>query len=354
MNWFQRLLHRPFFIRLFNWEYWSFNTVYAPIIPIWLILCARARSLFFFSASNPTIMNGGFLMESKIEIYNLIPANYYPRTLYFSLPADIDLVLETIREGQFSFPMIGKPNIGARGMGVRKLYSEQDIITYCNDSALDFLVQEYIGYEKEVGIFYYRLPGEPRGRITGIVGKEFLGVTGNGQQTIRELVMQEKRFILQLPALEAMFGKGLEQVLAAGVKKELVPYGNHARGAKFLDDSHLVTAALEQKIDEIAHEIKGFYYGRLDIRFKDWDSLGQGKDFSIIELNGAGSEPTHMYDPRHSVFYAWKEIIRHWILLFRVSRRNHKNGVPYMSYKDGRQMFRDNAAFEKKIEQLYV
>lgn len=354
MNLIQQLLHRPFLIRLLHWEYWSFNTVYGPILFIWLLLCARARSLFFFSASNPTIMNGGFLMESKKAIYDLMPADFYPRTQFFQAHTDAEKVISTITEQQFRYPLIAKPDIGARGMGVRKLNSAADLATYAGESVLDFLVQEYIAYSEEVGIFYCRFPGEKTGRITGIVGKEFLGVTGDGQKTIRQLVMQEKRCILQLKALETIYGEQLGQVLAPGEKKELVPYGNHARGAKFLDFSNRTTPALEQKIDEIANQVNGFYYGRFDIRFSSWEKLTAGKEFSIIELNGAGSEPTHMYDPKHSIFFAWKEIIRHWFLLFKVSRLNHRKGVPYMSYKAGRQMFRDNAAFEKKIAQLYV
>jgi hypothetical protein len=41
------------------------------------------------------------------------------------------------------------------------------------------------------------------------------------------------------------------------------------------------------------------------------------QEFSLIEVNGAGSEPTHMYDPRHSLLNAWKEIVKHWIILWR-------------------------------------
>jgi hypothetical protein len=33
----------------------------------------KAKSIFFFNASNPTIKNGGFIMVSKKAIYNLIP-----------------------------------------------------------------------------------------------------------------------------------------------------------------------------------------------------------------------------------------------------------------------------------------
>lgn len=354
MNIIQRLLHKPFFIRLLNWEYWSFNTVYAPIIPIWLLLCVRARSLFFFSASNPTIMNGGFLMESKKEIYDLIPQQYYPRTHFFALPAEPHHVISTLKALGFKYPLIGKPDVGCRGMGVRKLNDEQALASYCKESPLDFLVQEYVPYEKEAGIFYCRMPGEEKGRITGIVSKELLGITGDGLSTIRQLVMKEKRFILQLDALEAMHGEFLETIPQKGEKVELVPYGNHARGAKFLDHSHLNDPELEYHIDNISKMIPGFYYGRLDVRYNSWEELRQGKALSIIELNGAGSEPTHIYDPHHSIFFAWKEIIRHWIMLLRISMRNHKNGIPYMRFREGRKMFRDNTEFEKQIAKLYV
>lgn len=354
MNLLQKVLHRPFFIRLLNWEYWSFGTVYTPVIPIWLWYCLRARSFFFFSASNPSIENGGFLMESKKKIYDLIPEAYYPKTIYVELPADPQKVVNQVNNERLKYPLIAKPDIGARGMGVRKLYQPEDLQRYSLESPLPFLVQEYADLPLEAGIFYCRLPGEKKGRITGIVTKEFLTVHGDGRHTIRELCQQDKRFILQLAALEKMHGEKLNEVLPKGIAKELVPYGNHARGAKFIDDSHRATAALEMQIDKILQEVTGFYYGRMDIRFRSWEELEQGLHFSIIELNGAGSEPTHMYDPGHSIFFAWKEIIRHWDWCYRISKINHQNGIPYMSFRDGRKMFRDNAQFERTIAQLYI
>ena len=354
MNLLQKVLHRPFFIRLLNWEYWSFGTVYTPVIPIWLWYCLRARSFFFFSASNPSIENGGFLMESKKKIYDLIPKAYYPKTIYFELPADPQKVVDQVNNEGLQYPLIAKPDIGARGMGVRKLYQPEDLQRYCLESPLAFLVQEYADLPLEAGIFYCRLPGEKKGRITGIVTKEFLTVHGDGRHTIRELCQQDKRFILQLAALEKMHGDKLNEVLPNGIAKELVPYGNHARGAKFIDDSHRATSALEMQIDKILQQVTGFYYGRMDIRFRSWAELEQGLHFSIIELNGAGSEPTHMYDPRHSIFFAWKEIIRHWDWCYRISKINHRKGIPYMSFRDGRKMFRDNAQFERTIAQLYI
>lgn len=149
--------------------------------------------------------------------------------------------------------------------------------------------------------------------------------------------------------MKKAYGKSLLQILPASEEKVLVPYGNHARGAKFIDDSDRIDLPLTKTIDEICKQIPGFFFGRLDIRFNNWEELKQGKNFSVIEVNGAGSEPTHIYDPRHSLLFAWKEIIRHWMLLWRISRLNHKKGFPYLNLKEGIQMFKEDKIISQKL-----
>ena len=81
-----------------------------------------------------------------------------------------------------------------------------------------------------------------------------------------------------------------------------------------------------------------------------WEKLRQVKNFSIIELNGAGSEPTHIYDPSHSIFFAWKEIIRHYNILYNISRQNKQNlNTQYMSLKQGIKMFREKKSYDELI-----
>lgn len=343
---------RAWKIKLLNWEYWSFGMVYTWIYPVWFFLCLRARSFFFFSASNPSIKNGGFLGESKKEIYAIMPKHLYPATLFFDAGADADLVVDAIRENRFDFPLVGKPDIGGRGRGVKLLHSYDDLRNYVATAVVDFHIQKFIPFEKEAGIFYYRYPGEERGYLSGIVSKEFLTVAGDGVQSIRQLLANSERAFLQRDALEEIHGSYLDTVLPAGEKKLLVPYGNHARGALFLDDSNLIDEALSSVMHEACSQVKDFYFGRLDIRYDNWEDLKRGKNFCIIELNGAGSEPTHIYDPGHSLFFAWREIIRHWIILWRISRRNHEKGHRYMSFKEGLKMFREDSAHSKKLEQL--
>ena len=346
-----KILHRPFFIKLFNWEYWPFHVVYAPVYFYWIWLGLRSRSFFFFNTSNPTIKNGGFLLESKKEIYDLIPKQYYPATLFFRAGTNPDGILKEISHHAYSFPLIGKPDIGGRGRGVKKLDNIDEVIEYAENSHVDFLLQEYVPYENEAGIFYYRYPNEKNGHISGIVHKEFLTVEGDGKLSIEELLKKEKRFILQLATLRKTNKDELKIILGVGEKYLLVPYGNHARGAKFLDASDMIDETLTQSMDAACKEIDGFYFGRLDIKYNTWEELRHGKNFSIIELNGAGSEPTHIYDPKHSIFFAWKEIIRHLNILSRISRiSKSQNKIPYMNLSSGLQMIRENTRYEKMMD----
>ncbi len=347
----KKLLNTPFFIRLFHWEYWSFGMVYGPIYLYWFWLCLRARSFFFFNTANPLIKNGGFLMESKKEIYDLIPPAYYPRTLLFSAGTSGKTILLEVENEKLSFPLIGKPDIGMRGLAVQKLESQEEVLAYAAQSKVDFLLQEFVPYENEVGIFYYRYPNQAKGTISGIVGKEFLAITGDGISTIKQLLQKDARFILQLPTLENDFPQEMDLILPENENHLMVPYGNHARGAKFLDISHLTDQLLTETIDAISQSIPEFYYGRMDIRYRSWEELKKGEHFSIIELNGSGSEPTHIYDPKHSIFFAWREIIRHWNILLKISKHiHHTTQQPYLSFTEGMQMFKDNHAYVKLIQ----
>jgi hypothetical protein len=350
----KKLFQSSFFIKLFSWEYWPFYIVYIPAYFYWIVLAIRNKSFFFFNASNPTIKNGGMLMESKKEIYDILPEGYYPGTLLFTKGESAATIIAQIKSNHFNYPLIGKPDIGMQGLAVKKLDNEADVAAYALNSRVDFLIQEFINLENEVGIFYYRYPGQTKGKISGIVSKEFLTVTGNGIDTIETLLQQDPRFILQIPYLKKTNNSLLQQVLSKGQLQLLVPYGNHARGAKFVDATHLVNDKLETTIDDLCQKVNGFYFGRLDLRYNTWPELEEGKNISIIELNGAGSEPTHMYDPKHSIFFAWKEIIGHWKILAKISRMNHlQKNIPYMSYAEGRKMFSDNSAYVKLIREQH-
>jgi hypothetical protein len=338
-----------FFHKLFHWEYWSFYIVYFPIYFLWAFYALRQKSIFFFNASNPTIKNGGFIMESKMQIYNLIPQKYYPKTALLLQNTSLENVLKTVEKSEIKFPLIAKPDIGLRGSAVKKINSIEDLKNYAERANFDYLVQDLIPFENEIGIFYVRYPNEKTGKITGIVAKEFLIIEGNGKDSIEDLLKKNPRYELQLKTLQQEYGKNLLEILPIGEKINMVPYGNHARGAKFIDASNWITPKLNEVLNKICLQIDGFYFGRIDLMYNTLEELENGKNFSIVELNGAASEPTHIYDPKHSLFFAWKELIRHINYMYEISVLNHKNGSPYLAHKEGMEQYRLHNLQSKRI-----
>lgn len=275
------------------------------------------------------------MAESKKEIYDLIPQKYYPKTELIKENNDFQNVISILEKAQIQFPFIAKPDIGLRGSAVKKIHNLEELKEYNSNANFDYLLQDLIPYANEVGIFYVRFPNEMKGKVTGIVAKEYVIIHGDGIATIEQLIRANPRFELQIENIKKDFGNQFNEVLEIGKKLNLVPYGNHARGAKFIDASNLITDKLNETIDTMCQEISEFYFGRLDVMYDSWHDLENGKNFAIVEVNGAGSEPTHIYDPKHSIFFAWKELARHITYMYQISVQNHKRGFPYLNYKDG-------------------
>lgn len=288
-------------------------------------------------------------MESKKAIYDLIPQRYYPKTELIKEGTSLAEIEKIIEEAEIKYPLIAKPDVGLRGSGVKKIDTIEDLKAYSHKANFDYVIQDLIPFENEIGIFYVRYPDEKTGRITGIVSKEFLIVTGNGFSTIEELIKENPRCELQLKVLKQEYGSKLLDILPKGEKLNLVPYGNHARGAKFIDGSHWITPKLTETIDEMCLQIPGFYFGRLDVMYNTLEELEAGKNFSIVELNGAASEPTHIYDPKHSLLFAWKELARHITFMYEISVLNHKKGSPYLPHKEGMKEYRLHLEQSTKI-----
>ncbi|SHG85972.1 D-alanine--D-alanine ligase [Flagellimonas flava] len=336
--------------KLTHWEYWPLWAIYYPLFPVWLYFSLKARSFFFFNAANPSMKNGGMAMESKMDIYNMIPAEHIPQTVFIPREEQPELALEKVLKAGISFPFIAKPDIGMKAFGVEKIHNKDEFKNYFQKTPENFLVQELIPFPNEVGIFYVRMPGEAKGKITGIVSKHFLSVVGDGISTILELIKSNPRSHLQLKVLRKRFGSRLMEVLDSGEEFILVPYGSHTRGAKFVDDTHKLNKGLLKTIDDICSKMDGFHYGRLDVLHNSFEELSEGKNFSIIEINGAGGEATHIYDPKHSLFFAWKEITKHWNYLNKISIINHGLGHSYLSFRDGRAMLRENGELEAQLK----
>ncbi|MCA6074414.1 ATP-grasp domain-containing protein [Fulvivirga sedimenti] len=331
---------KTFRIRLMKWEYWPFTVAYLPIFIYWIWLSLKARSLLYFTASNPGIRNGGMLGESKSEILKQIPNKYIPASILIESDVSNEEILTRMKDAGLAFPVIFKPDMGERGKGVHKITHPEEIDMYRKEIRTSFIIQEFVDLPVELGVFYSRIPGGSKGKISSVVLKEMLFVTGDGVSTLEELVQQNDRAYLQKKTLMTRWAPKWKDVIPKDKKFILETVGNHCRGTKFLNGNFLITGKLTEIFDSLSDEIPGFNFGRFDLRTRSFAHLERG-EFKIMELNGAGSEPAHIYDPAVTVTDAYRSLFWHWKTLYRISRENHKNGIPYLSLRDGIREYRN-------------
>ena len=312
-----------------DWEFWPVWFFYIPIYVYYVWLAIKARSLTFFSAANPNMFMGGMIGSGKYDVLKQLPQEYRPATLYFDLGTDLSTVLLQHKEVDIGWPLIAKPDHGERGWRVSLIKNEVELLQYINEAITPFLIQEYISYPVEVGIMYYRLPDATCGKISSVVLKEFLSVTGDGVSTLKDLIFKPGRSQYYLDKLIKEYEDELEKVLPKGQRKQLVDIGNHCLGTRFINGNDIINDELVQIFDDISKQLDGFYFGRYDLRTTSIDDLMKGKNIQVIELNGANAEPAHIYDSSMLMFSAYKDLFKHWDIMNQIARINHKRGVKY-------------------------
>ncbi len=325
-NFFFRM--RRIYIKTLSWEYWPVWVVYFPVSFYFLYLSIKARSFFFFSASNPTIETGGMFFESKWKIFQLVPKEYYPATILVDGSEHIDIIEQRMNFAGITFPVIAKPDRGERGWCVKKISTINELNAYKAALNVSFLIQSYVNYPVEMSVFYYRHPSQKKGMITSVTLKKLLTITGDGHSTISELIKCNDRSFLQYQKLLQQNKIDFTCVPDAGEQVVLVPYGNHVLGATFLSYNHIIDRELTDTIDNISQRINGFYYGRYDLRCASIEDLKMGKNFSILEINGAGAEPAHIYEPGFSFFKAQITIAKHFRMMYEAAKENNKMVSP--------------------------
>jgi hypothetical protein len=339
MSFSEKFIHSNFIIKLRNWEYWPFGIIHLPVIFYYLWLSFRSKSFIFFSASNPGIAMGGMFGESKYDVLKKVPPQYVPVTLLIRYPMSSQEILALMNQHRLTFPVIFKPDLGERGFRVTRIETMEDIEAYLASCKSDFLIQELVDLPLEFGVFYVRYPSKPSGGVTSVVMKEMLAVTGDGKSSLQELILQKDRAKLQWSTLRKAYGSRLHEVLPKGENLQLVHIGNHCLGTKFLDGSHLINSEISSTFDLISKQIEGFYFGRFDIRCASLDDLYSG-NISVMELNGCGAEPGHIYHPGYSLRQAVAELIRHWRNIFVIARENVGRGKAYTSFAEALSYYR--------------
>jgi membrane protein DedA with SNARE-associated domain len=314
-----------------RWEFWPMWLFYAPVA-VWVLwLSIRHRGISMITASNPGIPDGGVVGESKFSILSNLPSEWTVPSAFVkpgTPAARARRIVDVLHQRAWTFPIILKPDVGQRGVGVKLARGLEEVEAYCAAQTDPILAQPYHPGPFEAGIFYYRFPGELRGRIFSITDKHFPVLVGDGRSTVEELIWSHSRYRLQASTFLARHRRVLDRVLARGEAFQLAIAGNHAQGTLFRDGRHLWTATLERRIDEIAQSYRGFFVGRFDVRYADVAAFQAGEDLAIVELNGATAESTDIYDPDRSLISAYRQLFKQWALVFAIGAANRAAGAP--------------------------
>lgn len=348
INFIKSLNRKKWFIRLTNKEYWHARIYTVPVIVYTIYLACRAKSALFFTATNPAIPTSGMVGENKADISRWIPPQYRPKNSIVQ-PTDTLADIQNIFEkAQLQFPIILKPTVGCRGLMVKKVESWTEITKHLRRYPTTFLMEEFVDYPIEAAVLYWKNPETGQSGIQSVTLKAFLSVTGNGTLAVQCLLLQNPRAILQIERLKREKSALMSYIPQAGEKVVVEHIGNHCRGTKFLNYNHLITPDMVAAFDTIQAQLPGCFVFRLDLKTPSVSDLQKGQNVKILEINGVGSDPAHIFDPSVPLLEIWAAYFRLWKKIFEISTAQHRMGVPYMTLK----AYRTFVERQKEVEQL--
>ena len=320
-------------------EFWPAWFFYIPVVIYWLYLSVKYRSFGLPMAVNPNIELGGMVGESKIGILASMTdqeADYWLPFADFELSSnsirDIEqlasVLIEKGKQKGVEFPFVIKPDMGCRGAGVSLVNNHNQLIQYLMAFPVGRkgMVQTLAPYSAEAGIFYERAPNESQGRITSVTLKYQPYVVGNGTDNLRKLIETDPRASHRADLYLKKNHDRLDWVPALGECVVIAFAGSHTRGSIFRNGIEFVTPEMEYAIDAMTKTLPEFNYGRIDIKFKDIHTLQKGEHFSLIEINGASSEATHIWDSRGTLKEAFSVLFGQYRTLFKFGDQMRKKG----------------------------
>lgn len=317
-------------------EFWPAWAMYFPVGIQWLFLAAWYRSLTVPFLANPSLTLSGMVGVPKSELMSqaagLCKETILPWICYAADDRSSDIqATECIRHAEqhgIEFPFVCKPDIGCRGIGVKLVKSVEQLseIIQSYPRGAAFLCQKLASWEPEVGIFYVKNPTTQQAEITSLTFKQLPKVVGDGISTLGQLIQKDERAGLLAHLYHKRHEARWNDIPLRGEIISLVFSAAHSKGAVFRDARDHITPQLVQAVTDIMDGLPDFYYGRLDVKYADLESLKSGKTLQIVEINGASAESIHVWDRDAKFIETIRTLLWQYRTLFRIGAYHKKRG----------------------------
>ena len=316
-------------MKILDRGYWTSQHFYWQSMYHYLYNGARFRSMTFFSACNPAIVLGGMLYDRKTDIYDLLPEHIVPATTIITSRVTAQTFIE---QKNLQFPLIVKPNVGLKGFKVFKINDVNALNIFFEENDVDereWLLQEYIDYNKEFSVLFYRYPQEQTFGVSSFIEKSYPYVVGDGEKTLKTLIDQYNNPFLLKNDVYKKFSSELETVPKHGTEIILDFIGNYSRGAKFHSKMEFVSDEMTSMLDNLFQKANGLNFFRIDLKSNSVKEFLKG-EFKVLEINGMKSEPLHIYDADSSFMDNSRIIKEHWSIIENITREQKEllDGLP--------------------------
>lgn len=318
-------------------EFWPAWAMYFPVGIQWIFLSVYYRSLTVPFLANPSLTLSGMVGVPKSELMaqatGICEESILPWICYAVDDRGFDIqATECIRHAEgkgIIFPFVCKPDIGCRGIGVKLVRNKDQFVeiikTYPRGAS--FICQKLASWEPEVGVFYVKDPVTQTSQITSLTFKHLPKVVGDGISTLGELIQEDERAGL----LQHLYYKRHEtrwnEIPMKDEVVSLVFSAAHSKGAVFRDAREHITPQLTRAVSDIMAGLPDFYYGRLDVKYSDLESLKDGKSLEIVEINGASAESIHVWDKDAKFIETIHTLLWQYRTLFRIGAYHKRRGL---------------------------
>jgi hypothetical protein len=312
---------------------------------------------------NPDISGlSGMVGASKAHLNTKVNPIFRPKDALFNIGVTVEQMQRRIIEKKILFPIFIKPVKGERAAGVEFLRDKEALSHVIIDRKRSYIIEEAIMTHAEFCINVQRNLESNMFSVFSITERIIPKVTGDGLSSIRQLIPGLDLTDLQKQKIEnALDSSFLNKVLERNISENVVRTASISYGTEYvkLNLNPNQKKLLEHQINQMLLPADGFNIGRFDIKANNLQALLVG-DCKVVELNGIGGMPTHVYETHLSIEQKQNILDEYFELLQIFSRQQVSRGFKSIGFWTAfKQITRaartqDRSTELKRLEKAYL